>query len=99
MLILKLRGNLYVGTFPAGEGKDITWSLLAGMHKNLVKILEDFFDLKRRKNEVEDPALVQQLNNTIKTQALSIILFFLSQVCHLMVTKWLPPHVKHHVFT
>ena len=36
MLILKLKGNLYVGTFPAGEGKDIAWSLLASMRKNEV---------------------------------------------------------------
>lgn len=33
---------------------------------------------KKRKNEVVDLGLVQQLNNIIKTQALSIILFFSS---------------------
>lgn len=74
--------------------KGYHWRLLASTHKNEVSIVEDFIDLKTRKNEVVDLGLVWQLNNIIKTQALSIILFFLPQKCHVMVAKWLLPQCQ-----
>lgn len=65
----------------------ISLEVISQSHKNEVSILQDFIDLKTRKNELVDLGLVWQLNN-IKAQALSIILFFLPQMCHVMVAKW-----------
>ena len=77
----------------------ISLEVISQSHKNEVSILQDFIDLKTRKTELVDLGLVWQLNNIIKAQALSIILFFLLRCVMSSLQNGSCHSASHHIFT